>query len=88
MYQDKVEVPNKLGVHARPAALIVKTAAGFKANIHLAVKNDDVNAKSIMGVMTLAAGKGTEITVYAEGADEKEAVEALVALIAEGFGEE
>lgn len=88
MFENKVEVPNKLGVHARPAALIVKTAAGFRSSIHLSVDNDRVNAKSIMGVMTLAAGKGTEITISAEGSDEREAVEALVTLIEEGFGEE
>ena len=88
MKTENSEVVNKLGIHARPAAMIVKTASTFDSNITLTVDGDSVNAKSIMGVMTLAACRGSMIEVTAEGDDENEAVEAIVEIIKGGFGEE
>jgi len=86
--EKKVTVPNRLGIHARPAALLVKTAAEYASDIHILFGSDRVNAKSIMGVMTLAAGKGSELTIEAEGPDEGEAVKALAAIVQDGFGED
>jgi phosphocarrier protein HPr len=88
VYQKTVTVPNRLGVHARPAALIVKKASSFRSEITIAAGGEEVNGKSIMGVMTLAAGQGTEILVTACGPDEEKAVEDLCALISSGFGED
>ena len=88
MKAENAEVINKLGIHARPAAKIVKKASIFDSHITLTVEHDTVNAKSIMGVMTLAACRGSSIEVRAEGSDETEAVEALIKLINDGFGEE
>ena len=82
-----VTIPNKYGLHARPAAEFVKTAGRFRS--HVWVKKDDVevNGKSIMGVMMLAAEHGSEITIRASGDDAEQAVEALVGLVERGFGE-
>ncbi|MCK5064556.1 MAG: HPr family phosphocarrier protein [Candidatus Fermentibacteraceae bacterium] len=88
MISEKAEVVNVLGIHARPAAQIVRKAAIFESHITLSVENDKVNAKSIMGVMTLAACRGSTIEVRADGSDEIEALEAIIVLINEGFGEE
>lgn len=88
MTEKIVKVPNKLGIHARPAALIVRTAVEFDSEVWVESPADKVNAKSIMGVMTLAASGGTLVTVSAEGPDEKEAVEAVVEVVRSGFGEE
>lgn len=88
MKAENAEVVNKLGIHARPAAQIVKKASVFESHITLTVERDTVNAKSIMGVMTLAACRGSTIEVIADGSDESEAVEALIILINDGFGEE
>lgn len=88
MISEKAEVVNVLGIHARPAAQIVRKAAIFDSHITLSVENDTVNAKSIMGVMTLAACRGSTIEVRADGSDEIEALEAIIILINEGFGEE
>ena len=88
MKADKAEVVNKLGIHARPAAQIVKKSSVFDSHITLTVERDTVNAKSIMGVMTLAACRGSIIEVRADGSDEINAVEALIMLINDGFGEE
>ncbi|MCK5785429.1 MAG: HPr family phosphocarrier protein [Candidatus Sabulitectum sp.] len=83
-----VTVPNKLGIHARPAAMIVRAAVEFDSEIWLESPADKVNAKSIMGVMTLAASGGTSVTVSAAGDDETTAVEAVADVIKSGFGEE
>jgi phosphocarrier protein HPr len=83
-----VVVPNRLGIHARPAAQIVKLASTFQSEISLTVGNDQVNAKSIMGVMTLAAGAGTLISISASGSDEEKAVLAIAEIFCGGFGEE
>jgi phosphocarrier protein HPr len=85
---DSAEVVNKLGIHARPAAQIVKTASLYDSSVNLTVEGVKVNAKSIMGVMTLAACRGTTIRVEAEGDDEEEAVKVIIDLIKQGFGEE
>lgn len=88
MTEKVVTVPNKLGIHARPAAMIVRTAVEFDCEIWVESPADRVNAKSIMGVMTLAASGGTAITVSAEGAEEARAVESIIEVIKSGFGEE
>jgi phosphocarrier protein HPr len=87
MTERRVTVVNSHGIHARPAAEIVKTAAKFKANITIIRDDLDVNGKSIMGVMMLAAECGSEVVIRAEGEDEAAAIEALAALVASKFGE-
>ena len=76
-----------MGLHARPAAEFVKLASNFRADIQLAKEGLEVNGKSIMGVLMLAAEQGTEMVVRGQGEDAAEAVEALAELIAGGFGE-
>lgn len=88
MVQQIVTVKNKTGLHARPAALFVQAANKFKSEIFIEKEGKRVNAKSIMGVMSLAVSQGTQITILAEGEDEKEAVKKLVELIESKFGEE
>ena len=88
MIEKRVKINNKLGLHARPAALIVKTAAKFVSNIFLAKDDLQVDGKSIMGVMMLAAAYGSEIIIRAKGPDEDLAVEALEALIQSKFDQE
>ena len=88
MVEEIVEITNPTGLHARPAALFVQTAAKFSSHIWI-IKNDrKVNAKSIMGLMSLAVSRGTKITVGAEGDDEELAVKELAVLIAENFYED
>jgi phosphocarrier protein HPr len=87
MVERKVTVTNSHGIHARPAAEIVKTAARFEADITLVRDDLEVNGKSIMGVMMLAAECGAGVLVRADGADADLAIEALAALIASNFGE-
>ncbi len=82
----RVTVVNELGLHARPAAEFVKLAGRFKSDISVAKDGEPVNGKSIMGVMTLAAECGAELTLRAEGADAEVAVTALEALVANEFG--
>ncbi len=88
MVKQTLIVENKLGLHARPAALFVKTAGKFRSDIFLCKDDIEVNGKSIMGVMMLAAEKGSQITIRAVGEDEKEAVAALVQLVKGKFNEE
>lgn len=83
----KFEIVNKLGLHARPAAQLVKTAQKFTAEVEVAKDGISVNGKSIMGILMLAAGKGTTITVRTSGADAHEAMEAVGGLVRGGFGE-
>jgi phosphocarrier protein len=80
-------INNKLGLHARPSAQVTQTAAKFQSEIWIAKNGRRVNAKSIMGVMMLAAGQGSIVTVDADGPDEAAAIDALGALIESGFGE-
>ena len=82
-----VTIVNKLGLHARAAAKLTHIATGFQSDIWLSRAGRRVNAKSIMGVMMLAAGKGATVTIEAEGADAQAALAALTKLIAERFGE-
>ena len=88
MISREFTINNKLGLHARPSAQITQVASRFASDIHIARNGRRVNAKSIMGVMMLAAGPGSVVTVDAEGSDAQAAVEALGALIDSGFGEE
>lgn len=88
MVEREVRIINKLGLHARPAALLVQKASQFESEIKLKRENLEVNAKSIMGVMMLAAEMGSVITVTADGPDEEEAVEAMAQVIQSRFGEE
>ena len=87
MTHEQVMIANKLGLHARAAAKLVHTAIAFSAEIFVGTENEEVNAKSILGILTLAATKGTPLTVRASGADEAEAVDAIVELFASKFGE-
>src|SRR5215207_3990518 len=87
MIERSVQIVNKLGIHARPAAEIVKTAAKFKSDITIVREDLEVNGKSIMGVMMLAAEYGSELLLRADGADEQDAVSAIAKLIESKFGE-
>ena len=87
MPERAVQVVNANGIHARPAAEIVKVAGRFKANITIGRDDLEVNAKSIMGVMMLAAECGATVRIKADGADADGALDALSALIASSFGE-
>ena len=87
MTQEQVMITNKLGLHARAAAKLVHTATAFAAEIFVGTEHEEVNAKSILGILTLAATKGTPLMVRADGEDEGEAVKAIVDLFASKFGE-
>jgi phosphocarrier protein HPr len=87
MPEREAKIVNKLGIHARPAAEIVKTAGKFKSNITIVRDDLEVNAKSIMGVMMLAAEYGATIVLRATGDDAEAALDALCAVIANKFGE-
>jgi phosphocarrier protein HPr len=82
-----VRISNKLGLHARASAKLTKLAGSFASDIHMSRNGRRINAKSIMGVMMLAAGLGSEVEIEAEGSDEAAAVHALVALVNDRFGE-
>jgi len=88
MTKAEVVVVNRLGLHARPSARMTATASRYRAEVWLSKGTRRVNAKSIMGVMMLAAAQGSTLLIEAEGPDEAEAVEALRALVAAGFEEE
>ena len=81
------EIINKLVLHARASAKLTQLAAKYKCEVWMSKGTRRINAKSIMGVMMLAAGKGSTVTVETDGADEAEAMDALLALIADYFGE-
>ena len=87
MLQQDITIINKLGLHARASAKLTQMAGQFKSEIWIARNERRVNAKSIMGVMMLAANKGSTIHLEIDGADEGEAMQALAALIADRFGE-
>ena len=84
----RVTISNRMGLHARPAAEFVKLAGKFDAEIQLSKDGFEVNGKSIMGVLMLAAEQGTEMVIRGKGDDAAEAVEALSQLIGRGFGED
>jgi len=83
----EIEIINKLGLHARAAAKLVHLAARFSSDVRLLKGGEEVDAKSILGVLLLAAGKGSQITIRASGDDESEAIEALEGLIQAKFDE-
>jgi phosphocarrier protein HPr len=87
MSERAVRIVNRNGLHARPAAEVVKLAAKFKSDITMIREDLEVNGKSIMGVMMLAAEYGSELVLRAQGPDSKEAVDAIAELIANKFGE-
>jgi len=86
--QEEMLIVNPLGMHARPAAALVQTVLQFASDVHLQVDGHRVNAKSIMGLLTLAAAQGSRVTVVCKGPDAEAAMNAVRALIASGFGEE
>ncbi|GAA5176691.1 HPr family phosphocarrier protein [Niveibacterium umoris] len=87
MPRTEVEIVNKLGLHARASAKLTQVASGHEAEVWLERNGRRVNAKSIMGVMMLAAGKGTKVIIETEGSDADVAMKALVDLVANRFGE-
>lgn len=87
MLRREIEILNKLGLHARASAKLTQLAARFDSDVHVERNGRKVNAKSIMGVMMLAAGKGSKITVEVAGSDEAQAMDAICALVADCFGE-
>ena len=88
MIETTVRVVNRAGLHTRPAALLVKTASRYESEIFLERDGFQINAKSIIGVMTLAAEQGSELTLIVEGADEEDATAAIAAMFAGGFEEQ
>jgi phosphocarrier protein len=87
MIKTTVTISNKLGLHARASAKLTKLAGSFKSEVFMSRNGRRVNAKSIMGVMMLAAGLGSEVEVETAGPDEQQAIDAIVALINDKFGE-
>ncbi len=87
MQQREVEIVNKLGLHARASAKLTQLASRYQSDVQMSRNGRKVNAKSIMGVMMLAAGKGSRVTIEIEGPDESDAMEAIVGLIGDYFGE-
>jgi phosphocarrier protein HPr len=87
MIRTTTSINNKLGLHARASAKLTKVAAGYPCDVWMSRGDRRVNAKSIMGVMMLAAGVGSDVTIETDGEREQEAMNALLALIADKFGE-
>ena len=87
MIEKEVMIVNKAGMHTRPASAIVRIAAKYKADFFISKDGFEVNGKSIIGVMTLAAEQGSTLTLKFEGDDEKELAEDMLKFFAEGFGE-
>ena len=87
MIKNSITISNKLGLHARASAKLTKIATSFKCEVFMSRNGRRVNAKSIMGVMMLAAGLGAEVEIETDGEDEQAAMNALVALINDKFGE-
>ena len=87
MYTQEITVKNEVGLHARPATYFIQKANEFKSGIWVEKEERRVNAKSLLGVLSLGIVKGTSITIIADGSDEEEAVAALTALIASDFAE-
>ena len=88
MTSQDVTVVNQLGMHARAAAKFVHLATRYEARVKVASDEREMDGKSIMGILLLAAARGSTITISAEGQDERDAVDALVALVQSGFGED
>lgn len=87
MVKKTITINNAAGLHARPATLLVKEASKYKSNIKLACGTNEINAKSIMGIMAMGLSMGSEVDIIAEGIDEHEALEGIVALFESNFGE-
>ena len=87
MIEKEVVISNRAGLHTRPASMIVRVAAKFEAEFFIKKDGYEINGKSIIGVMTLAAEQGSTLTLFLEGSDEAEAADALVELFESGFGE-
>jgi phosphocarrier protein len=87
MQKTTVTISNRLGLHARASAKLTKLAGSFACDVAMTRNGRRINAKSIMGVMMLAAGMGTEVEIETSGADEQQALQALVALVNDRFGE-
>ncbi|WP_250464496.1 HPr family phosphocarrier protein [Microbulbifer litoralis] len=87
MQKSRLQIINKLGLHARAASKFAQTSARFSADIRVGCQGKSVDGKSVMALMLLAAGKGTELDLEVEGADEQAALEALCELVADRFGE-
>ncbi|MCL1972766.1 MAG: HPr family phosphocarrier protein [Endomicrobia bacterium] len=87
MKEKIVKVSNKMGLHARPAAMLVQTSSRFQSSVKILKDDFEVDAKSIMGVMTLAAASGSELKFIAEGPDENEVLDAIESLFNSGFSE-
>ena len=88
MVELETTIKNRAGIHARPSALIAQTAVKFSSRVFLEKNGNRINAKSIMGIITLAASFGSRIKITAEGTDEQEAAAAIKALFESGFNEE
>ena len=87
MFKQEATLQNDTGLHARPASLFVKEAAKFTSNVKIFKEGKEYNAKSIMGILSMGAGKGDTILIQAEGDDAKDAVQALVKLVNDKFNE-
>jgi len=87
MKKAKVVIQNETGLHARPSSMLVDNASKYEADVEIVYNDKAVNAKSIMGVMSLGIGHDAELVIKADGSDEEEAVQAIVELIETGFGE-
>jgi len=87
MIRSTATISNRLGLHARASAKFTKLAGGFASEVHMTRNGRRINAKSIMGVMMLAAGLGSEVELETEGVDEQDAMAALLAMIKDKFGE-
>jgi phosphocarrier protein len=88
MVEQVITVQNRAGVHARPAALLVQKTKNFQCNVYFEKGQDRINAKSIMGIITLGASYGTELKIVADGEDEEEALQILVKVFEDKFEEE
>ncbi len=84
---EELSITNTLGLHARPAATLVQTVLQFQSEVHIALNGHRVNAKSIMGLLTLAAAQGSVLTVTCDGPDAEDAMTAIRSLLESGFGE-
>jgi phosphocarrier protein len=87
MIRQTVTISNRLGLHARASAKLTKLAGSYQCEVFMSRSGRRVNAKSIMGVMMLAAGMGTEVEIETDGGDESQAMDALIALVNDKFGE-
>lgn len=88
MIEREVTVRNRAGIHTRPASMLVRTASRFDAEVFIQRDNYEINGKSVIGVMTLAAEQGATLTLVIDGEDEEAAADALTELFEDGFGEE